>query len=59
MSWCSIKNSEKYPGKCFWTKNKKPRLKFNPGLALIGFKQLGPVILVLFFGDLRLEMSWK
>ena len=31
----SQKTAEKYPKKCFWTNEKKPGLKFNPGWALI------------------------
>ena len=42
MIGCSIKKTENYPGKCFWTKEKEPRLKFNPGLALIGLWTTGP-----------------
>ena len=34
--------TETYPGKCFWTKEKEPRLKFNPGVALIGLWTTGP-----------------
>ena len=42
MIGCSKKNRENYPGKCFEQKKNKPRLKFNPGLALIGLRTTGP-----------------
>ena len=44
MIWCYKKNRENHPGKCFWIKKKKPGLKFNPGLALIGLRTTGPVL---------------
>ena len=36
------KNRENCPKKCFWWKEKETRLKFNPGLALIGLRTTGP-----------------
>ena len=43
MTGCFKQNRKNYPGKCFWTKEKKDGLKFNPGLALIGLiEQLDP-----------------
>ena len=42
MIWCYKKNRENHPGKCFWAKEKKPGLKFNPGLVLIGLRTTGP-----------------
>ena len=42
MIGCSKKKRESYPGKRFERKKKKPRLKFNPGLALIGLRTTGP-----------------
>ena len=42
MIRCSKKKRESYPGKCFRTKEKKNRLKFNPELALIGLRTTGP-----------------
>jgi len=39
---CSKNNRENYPGKSFEQKKKKPRLKFNPGLVLIGLRTTGP-----------------
>ena len=35
MIGCSKKNRENNPRKCFGTKEKKPGLEFNLGLALI------------------------
>ena len=33
--FCSLKNNRKnYPRKCFWTKGKETRVKFNPGLSV-------------------------
>ena len=44
MIGCSKKNRENYPGKCFEQKKEKPRLKFNPGLALIALRATGPCV---------------
>ena len=37
----SKKNRENFPRKCFDEKKKRPGLKFNPGLALIGLRTTG------------------
>ena len=37
----SNKKRENYLRECFWKKIKKPRLKFNPGLALTGIRTTG------------------
>ena len=42
MIGCSKKNRENYRENAFEQKKKKPRLKFNPGLALIGLRTTGP-----------------
>ena len=46
MTGYSKNNIENYTREYFWWKKKKPRLKFNPGLALIGFVTTGPWSLV-------------
>ena len=38
----SKKIKENYRRKCFWTREKKTRVKSNPGLALIGPRTTGP-----------------
>ena len=38
----SKENRENCPRKCFWWKEKRPGLKFNPVLALIGLRTTGP-----------------
>ena len=48
MIGCSKKNRENYqPENAFEQKKKKPRLKFNPGLAVIGLWTTGPRRLVI------------
>ena len=42
MSGCSKGNRENHPENAFERKKKKPRLKFNPGLALTGLRTAGP-----------------
>ena len=43
MIGCSKKNRENYqPENAFEQKKKKPRIKFNPGLAIIGLWITGP-----------------
>ena len=39
---CSGQNRENNLVKCFWTKEKKNRVKFSPGSALIGLRTTGP-----------------
>ena len=44
----ALKNDrQNYPRKCFWTKEKETRVKFNLGLALIGLRTTGPRTLVI------------
>ena len=48
MIGCSKKNRENYqPENAFEQKKKKPRLKFNPGLSVIGLCTTGPRPLVI------------
>ena len=48
MIGCSKKNRENYhPENAFEQKRKKPRLKFNPGLAVISLWTTGPRLLVI------------
>ena len=48
MIGCSKKNRENYqPENAFEQKKKKPRLKFNPGLAVIGLWTTGPRLPVM------------
>ena len=51
---CSKKIEKIILGNAFEQKKKKPRLKFNPGLALIllAFEQLGPGLEIFFFLNL-------
>ena len=42
MIGCSKKNRENYRENAFEKKKKKLRLKFNRGLALLGFRTTGP-----------------
>ena len=48
---CSKKIEKIILGNAFEQKKKKPRLKFNPGLALIllAFEQLGPGLEIFFY----------
>ena len=48
MTGNSKKNRENYPRECFDKKIGKPRLKFNPGLALTSIQTTGPRALSFF-----------
>ena len=41
----------------FGQQKKKPGLKFNPGLALIGLRTTGPLIFTMLLLDLAVESS--
>ena len=48
MVGCSKKSLENFPKRLLNREVKKPELKFNPVLALIGLEQLGPAVSIIF-----------
>jgi len=42
MIGCSKESGKRLSEKMLLKKEKKPRFKFNPGLAVIGFRSTGP-----------------